>query len=104
MTQNKRFFIQVTDVPGSGQVSPEMSIEEFVEGTNEKLQTVATVVVEAVGPFFERLSTIAQKPSECSIEFGVNAGGEAGIPFVTKGTVGANFKVTVKWSWGQHDK
>jgi hypothetical protein len=38
-------------------------------------------------------------PSEMSIEFGVTLGGEAGIPFVTNGSVETAFKVTATWTF-----
>ena len=93
--------IQIGGTPGGRQVSPEMSTEEFVNGTEERLNKVAEAISMAVDPFFSRLSQLEVKPSECTIEFGVNAGGEAGVPFVTKGTVGANFKIALKWDWGK---
>jgi hypothetical protein len=36
-------------------------------------------------------------PSKVTLEFGIQVGGETGIPFVTKGTTQANVKVTVEW-------
>jgi hypothetical protein len=37
-----------------------------------------------------------------TLEFGVNIGGEAGIPYVTKGSVGSNLKITVECSFKQN--
>jgi|GEM_PF-3292587 hypothetical protein len=36
-------------------------------------------------------------PGEVEIEFGVELGGETGIPLITKGEAKANFKITLKW-------
>jgi hypothetical protein len=36
---------------------------------------------------------------EVTLEFGVEVGGEAGIPYVTKGTAKSNLKITVKCSF-----
>lgn len=36
-------------------------------------------------------------PSKLAIEFGIQAGGETGVPFVTKGSAQANVKVLVEW-------
>ncbi len=36
-------------------------------------------------------------PDKVTLEFGIQMGGEAGIPFVTKGTAQANVKVTAEW-------
>ena len=38
-----------------------------------------------------------QPPSKMTLEFGLQAGGETGVPFVTKGTAQANVKVTIEW-------
>jgi hypothetical protein len=38
------------------------------------------------------------KPDTLSMEFGLEVGGEAGVPFVTKGTATANFTVSVQWT------
>lgn len=91
------FLIQVGGTPGSA-VTPQASIQDFIDGSKEHFQKIATVVEVAGQSFVERINQIASKPTECSIEFGVNVGGEAGVPFITKGTVGANFKVTIKWA------
>jgi hypothetical protein len=40
----------------------------------------------------------ALAPDTFSLEFGVEVGGEAGIPFITKGTAAANFTVSLEWS------
>ena len=93
------FKIQVSDLPIGG-VRPEMSTEDFIDATTERLESVGAVVAEAIEPFFNQLAGLKSKPLECAIEFGVNVGGEAGVPFVTKGTVGANFKISLKWNWG----
>ena len=94
------FLIQVADVVSGGSVTPEMSVDEFVKGTRETLEKVGKVVAEAVGPVFEQLHGMTVKPSEFGLEFGVNVGGEHGVPWVAKGTIGANFKISLKWNWG----
>jgi hypothetical protein len=91
------FQIQVGGV--SGQVAPESASSDFIDGTADKLDAVANAVEVATQSFMEKLSALKVKPSECTLEFGVNVGGEAGIPFITKGTAGANFKVALKWAW-----
>lgn len=94
--KNPKFLIQVGGAAG-GTVRAEAYSEDFIEGTPEHLNNVADVIDTASETFVQRLMGMASKPTGCSIEFGVNVGGEAGIPFVTKGTIGANFKVVVSW-------
>lgn len=93
------FKIQVGGTPGGAQVSPESAADDFIDGTADKLDSVASAVETASESFLQKLSELKVRPSECTIEFGVNVGGEAGVPFITKGTLGANFKVALKWSW-----
>lgn len=93
------FLIQVGGTPNSA-VIPQMSVDDFIKGSKEEFKRIAQVIEAAGSAFVARVSQLAAKPAECSIEFGINAGGEAGVPFVTKGTIGANFKVTVTWKTG----
>ena len=37
-------------------------------------------------------------PDRVALQFGLQLGGEAGVPFVTKGTAQANVSVTVEWT------
>lgn len=53
--------------------------------------------IEEVGRALMSAAT-ALAPDKFSVEFGIEAGGEAGIPFVTKGTAKAAFKVALEWS------
>lgn len=94
--QEPEFLIQVGGAPGTG-VTPQMSMEDFIKGSDRRFQEIARVVEAAGQSFVSRMNQLANKPASCSVEFGVNAGGEAGVPFVTKGTVQANFKITIQW-------
>jgi Trypsin-co-occurring domain 1 len=48
--------------------------------------------------------TGVQNPSKVTLEFGLQTGGETGIPFVTKGTAQANVKVTIEWDLSQNQQ
>ena len=39
-----------------------------------------------------------------TLEFGIELGGEAGVPYVTKGTAKSNLKITVKCSFPEETK
>jgi hypothetical protein len=90
------FYIQV-DRDIAGQVKPEFNTEKFVKGTTERLQQISALVKVANKWLSEELNAMEQPPSSCSLEFGIDVGGEVGIPFITKGTIEANFKVTIGW-------
>lgn len=40
---------------------------------------------------------------EVTLEFGIELGGEAGVPYVTKGTAKSNLKITVKCSFPKEE-
>jgi hypothetical protein len=67
-----------------------------------EVEKAATDIGEALVPvraLAERLIDAfrAARPSELTVEFGVELGGKAGIPFVTEGSASANFKVQLTW-------
>ncbi|MCX7066179.1 MAG: CU044_2847 family protein [Methylococcales bacterium] len=37
--------------------------------------------------------------NKVTLEFGINVGGAAGIPYITKGSIGSNLKITVQCSF-----
>ncbi len=52
-------------------------------------QTVLSSVEEAMADL--------TAPSKLTLEFGLQVGGETGVPFIAKGTAQANMQVTVEW-------
>jgi hypothetical protein len=90
------FYIQIAeDVQGA--VTPEASTDKFILATQEKLEKVAICVRDTAGWLLGAISKLPLPPREFELEFGVSVGGEAGVPFVTKGTVDTNFKVKITW-------
>lgn len=95
-SQKPEFMIQVGGISG-GSLESQMSTKALIEGSIEHFQGIATVIEAAGQSLVERVKTMVNKPTECSIEFGVNIGGEAGVPLVTKGEIGSNFKIKISW-------
>ena len=58
--------------------------------------TIKAFAVNTLDSFREIANANVDK---VKLEFGVNIGGEMGIPYVTKGTVGSNLKITVECSF-----
>ncbi|WP_421858166.1 CU044_2847 family protein [Oricola sp.] len=94
------FQIQISQTRGA--VTPEANTEDFVEATEERLKQVSELIRKGCANVAENLFSIPNPPAEIAMEFGVDVGGEAGIPFVTKGTINANFKVSVTWQIGSN--
>lgn len=91
------FFIELD--PGIYGVALQSQDDRFSRATRETLDKVVEVVRESCSAFVEELGGLETKPSELMLEFGVSVGGEAGVPFVTKGSITANFKVALTWKW-----
>ena len=89
--------------PISG-VRPEGTAEQFIEASPERLQTIGELVAQAGASLMNALDSATRKPKSCSIEFGIEAGGEVGVPLVTKGKASANFNVTLTWEWDSQHK
>jgi hypothetical protein len=56
-------------------------------------------VISACGQeLFDAIQQIPH-PGKVSVEFGLTLGGETGVPFLTKATGEANFKITIDWTF-----
>ena len=66
-----------------------------------KLEAAGVAAGEACAALFRHMETALgpARPEEVNVEFGLTLGGEAGVPFVTKGSVGASFKVSATWKF-----
>jgi hypothetical protein len=87
------------DVADSGELQAVSNIddivartEQFTKGLINTVQSCTEVVLDAVKAGTEKV-----KPSKIQLEFGVQLGGEKGIPFVAKGTAQANIKINIEW-------
>jgi hypothetical protein len=81
----------------SGPVVPQGATEDFIRATQEKLKQVTEVVRTSWEGMVADISKLPTPPEEIGIEFGVDVGAEGGIPFITKGSIGANFKISLVW-------
>lgn len=71
-----------------------------IKKRTEKLKTLMVSTVQGYSQIV--LDAVKQgmshpAPSKVTLEFGLQAGGETGVPFVTKGSAQANVKVTIEW-------
>ena len=76
----------------------------YIEDIAERTKKFKETMVSTVRSYSETLLNAVQEgmtglaPDKVALEFGLQLGGEAGVPFVTKGTAQANVKVTIEWS------
>ncbi len=83
--------------PQSTAAVPQGATEDFVRATEEKLTEVADLIKNSLQNLVADISKTAIPPAEIGLEFGIDVGAEGGVPFITKGSIGANFKVSVVW-------
>lgn len=93
--KNKKPQLVLVEVSGPGNVPQNASwwsINEKAVDLKKHLKPLLAVA-ETV-----RTSLVEfNNPSGLEIEFGVELGGEAGIPKILSGSTKANFKITLKW-------
>ena len=84
--------------------SDELRAVGFIEDVSKRTARFRSAVSSTIKGYTEILLEAVQAgsvsnltPSKVTMEFGIQAGGETGIPFVTKGTAQANVKVTIEW-------
>lgn len=94
-TKETGILIQVN--PQSGAVVAQGATEDFVLATHEKLQSVSQLVKTGWVEMMDDISRMENPPAEFCLEFGIDVGAEAGVPFITKGSMSANFKVSITW-------
>jgi hypothetical protein len=97
-----KIYIQYEDEEGDDLYAVGI-LDDIGERTKKFQQTLESTVN---GYAAMMLGTIKQglkdslTPNKVTLEFGLQLGGEAGVPFVTKGTAEANVKVTIEWELG----
>lgn len=68
--------------------------EQFKESLVTTVNGYSQILLDSVQQGVNGLTN----PNKVTLEFGLQMGGEAGIPWVTKGTAQANVKVTIEWN------
>ncbi|XZN96727.1 MAG: CU044_2847 family protein [Microcoleus sp.] len=91
--------------------SDELRAVGLIEDVAEKTARFRAVVSSTVNGYAEILLDAIQDgvvnklaPSKVIMEFGVQAGGETGVPFVTKGSAQANVKITIEWDLSKRNR
>lgn len=77
-------------------MSPEQIRQKMMQNFLSIQNTIRTYTVYTLNAF--KQIPIAEV-NKVTLEFGIEMGGEAGIPYVTKGTAKSNMKITVECSF-----
>ena len=90
--------IMVDGLEGTGNLPRDASSSSALAGIAQALN-IQTQFDAAAAMARMAIDTMKRlQPGEVEVEFGIELGGEAGVPLVTKGTAKANVKITLKWS------
>lgn len=76
-------------------MSPEKLRKQIIQHAQTIESTIRAYTIIGLNAFKKRAIPNVDK---VTLEFGIELGGEAGIPYVTKGTAKSNLKVTVECS------
>lgn len=82
----------------------------FPEDIKERTKIFKEMITSTVSGYSEMLlDTVRQgmkdfRPDKVTLEFGLQIGGEAGVPIITKGTAQANVKVSVEWNLEKRER
>ena len=76
-------------------ISPEKLRKQLIQHAQIIESTIRAYTIFGLNAFKKRAIPNVDK---VTLEFGIELGGEAGIPYVTKGTAKSNLKVTVECS------
>lgn len=82
-------------------------IDDIQERTERFTSTLSSTVrgyAQTVLNTVQEGMTDLRAPQKVTLEFGIQAGGETGVPFITKGTAQANVKVVMEWDLSQNNQ
>lgn len=71
--------------------------ENFKNGLEVTIQNYSIIVLNSIQNIKHNPPEDITKLKNIQLEFGVQIGGEVGIPFITKGSIESNVKVTLTW-------
>ena len=84
-----------------GGMSPEQLQAQMAQGFKAIQKTIHAYTVYTLSAFKQVAIANVDK---VKLEFGIELGGEAGVPYVTKGTAKSNLKITVECSFPENTK
>lgn len=84
-------------------MSPEAVRKQMVQNFQAIQGTIRAYTVYTLNAF-KQIPIANANVNKVTLEFGIELGGEAGVPYVTKGTAKSNMKITVECSFPQENK
>lgn len=100
----EKIYIQYDDESADELVAVSSPIENIQERSEKLKQAISSTVSSYSQLILKtvREGATALEPNKVTLQFGLQVGGETGIPFVSKGTAQANVTVTIEWELNQN--
>ena len=87
---------QVRELDPDTLIPPDARKVVSIDDIKRNFSDVKEVIVACCNNLYSAVEKIPA-PERFAVEFGVKLAGETGVPFLTKASGEANFKVTVEW-------
>lgn len=88
------------DKKGDNEEESLVSKGDVMESAVQKFKSIEGTIKTYTNHTLNALREVASaNVDKVTLEFGIKVGGEAGIPYVTKGTAESNLKITVECSF-----
>ncbi|NJR19539.1 MAG: hypothetical protein HC785_30285 [Calothrix sp. CSU_2_0] len=84
-------------------MSPEAVRKQMAQNFQAIQSTIRAYTVYTLNAF-KQMPIANTNVDKVTLEFGIELGGEAGVPYVTKGTAKSNMKITVECSFSKKDE
>jgi hypothetical protein len=84
--------------------NPDAAKQQMAQNFQAMQGTIRAYTTQTLKAFKDIKDTEIGHISKVTLEFGLKIGGEAGIPYITKGTGESNLKITVECSFGDESK
>ena len=101
-SDGEKIYIQYDDAD-----TDELQAVGYIDDIQERSERLQIMMISTVRNYSTLiLNSVKQgmsdsAPSKVTMEFGLQAGGETRVPFVTKGSAQANVKVMIEWDFSQ---
>lgn len=99
-TEEKKITTNVADDDGTVRVSSRE--EKLAEEGAQKFEKAVGVVGHVAQSFLKGMEKL--QADELELEMGMSFNGEFGLPYITKASAEATFKVTIKWQKPKTEK
>ena len=102
-------YIQVAELPITKSFAKRgggiAGADDVVARTFDQIKKVGQAIAEVCDEIQAEIEAKLKKakPTELTLEFSITLAGEAGVPFVTKGTAEGTFQVNVKWDFSKKE-